>query len=99
MFADDVSGLRRMVASRPASMFAQAAQGVGGSRNGSSDRFDEDPDVASFVAGMRTDGDPVDTEQAKLHLVALEVLKEQGKANDYTDTEYIAAYEAAASRV
>lgn len=99
VFSDDVAGLRRMVASRPASMFVAPAQGVGGSRSGSSDRFDADPDVASFVAGMETGGDPVDTEQAKVHLIALEILKENGKANDYTNDDYVAAYEAAAKRV
>jgi phage I-like protein len=95
LFASDVQGLKRMIATRPAEMFAGLEpQGT----SGDPDRFIDEPDVAEFVKGFKG-SDPVDTEQAKQHLAALELLKEQGKANDYTNEDYVAAYTAAASAV
>ncbi|HXH93584.1 MAG TPA: phage protease, partial [Thermoanaerobaculia bacterium] len=96
IFAADVDGLRKMIATRPAEMFALEAKGTGG---GDTDRFVDDPDVAQFVKGMNTGGDPVDTEQAKQHLMALDILREQGKAETYTNDEYVAAYNKAAPLV
>ena len=96
IFAADVDGLRKMIATRPAEMFALEAKGTGG---GDTDRFVDDPDVAQFVKGMNTAGDPVDTEQAKQHLMALDILREQGKAETYTNDEYVAAYNKAAPLV
>jgi phage I-like protein len=95
LFASDVQGLKRMIATRPAEMFA-GLEPKGTS--GDPDRFIDEPDVAEFVKGFKG-SDPVDTEQAKQHLAALELLKEQGKANDYTSEDYVAAYTAAASAV
>jgi hypothetical protein len=43
--------------------------------------------------------DPVDTEQAKQHLLAMDILKEQGKSDKYTDAEYVAAYNRASALV
>jgi len=96
LFADDVDGLRRMLATRPAEMF-EHLETKGGSAD--PDRFVDDPDVSQFVATLKTEGDPVDTEQAKQHLLALAILKDQGKEDSYTDDEYVAAYTKAASSV
>jgi len=94
VFAADVDGLRKMIATRPADMFAPEPKGAGGEP----DRFVDDPDVAQYVKKFGTD-DPVDTEQAKQHLAAMEILREQGKADNYTNDEYITAYTQAASLV
>lgn len=96
VFAADVDGLRKMIATRPAEMFNLEAKGTGTSEP---DRFVDDPDVSQYVKSMNTGGDPVDTEQAKQHLAAMQILSEQGKADTYTDDEYIAAYNKAATLV
>jgi hypothetical protein len=41
--------------------------------------------------------DGVTADSAKLHLRALEILKEEGKADDYTADEYVLALEQAAA--
>jgi len=49
---------------------------------------------------QRIDVDSIDgvtADSAKLHLRALEILKEQGKADDYTADEYLVAVEKAAA--
>ena len=93
LFAKDVNGLKRLVATRPEN-FAGAEltpKGV----SGDASRFVDEPDVQQLV---RDSGytEPVDTESAKVHLTAMQILKDQGKANDYTDDEYVAACDQAA---
>jgi DNA-binding transcriptional MerR regulator len=96
LFAKDVTGLRRMIATRPAEMFAQLEpKGV----SGEPDRFVDDPDVSQYVKQMHKGGDPVDTEQAKQHLAAMQLLKDDGKAETYTNDEYVAAYQRASSLI
>jgi len=98
LFAKDVNGLKRMIATRPAEMFANLEpKGV----SGDVDRYVDDPDVSQFLKTGPFAGseDPVDTEQAKQHLMAIQILSEQGKAQTYTDSEYIAAYEQAKTLV
>jgi hypothetical protein len=95
LFASDVHGLQRLVATRKPEMFAGKPKGVAGDP----ERFAEDPDVSQYVKTLRTGDDPVDTEQAKQHLTAMQLLKEQGKAETYTNDEYVAAYNKAATLV
>lgn len=96
IFAKDVNGLRQLIATRPAEMFAQLEpKGV----TGDADRFVDDPEVSRYVKTLDTGGDAVDTEQAKQHLAAMDILKEQGKADNYTNDEYIRAYDQARSLV
>lgn len=95
VFSDDVNSLKRVLASRAANQFTPEPKGTGSEP----DRFADEPDVAEYVKGMDTGGDPVDTEQAKQHLLAMEILKEQGKSETYTNDEYVAAYTRAASLV
>jgi phage I-like protein len=88
IFAKDVNGLRQLIATRPTEMFAQLEpRGV----SGDADRFIDDPDVSRYAKSLGAQ-DPVDTEQAKQHLMAMDILKEQGKADKYTNDEYIEAY-------
>jgi len=95
LFAKDVNGLKRMIATRPAEMF-EHLEPKGGTADPA--RFVDDPDVSQFVASLKAN-DPVDTEQAKQHLAAMEILKEQGKDQTYTTDEYVTAYEQAKTLV
>jgi hypothetical protein len=57
-------------------------------------------DVLRTFKAVDEDADSVDgvtAESAKLHLRALEILKEQGKGDDYTADEYMLAVERAAA--
>jgi hypothetical protein len=57
-------------------------------------------DVLRTFKAVDEDADSVDgvtAESAKLHLRALEILKEQGKGDDYTADEYVLAVEKAAA--
>jgi phage I-like protein len=95
LFADNVKGLKSLIASRPEgfSKINGTPRGSGGSQD-----FTDDADVAQFTNSYKST-DPVDAESAKLHLLALEVLKEQGKGDDYTTDEYITAAEEARSNL
>lgn len=88
LFANDVDGLRKMIATRPAEMFAGDPKGG----NADPDRFADEPDVAAYAKTLETDGDPIDTEQAKVHLTAMQILKDADKADTYTTDEYVEAY-------
>lgn len=87
LFAKDPAGLKRMIATRPAEMF-EHLEPKGGSTD--PDRFVDEPDVQDLIRSGNY-SDPVDSESAKVHLAAMEILKEQGKAGNYTDAEYVAA--------
>jgi hypothetical protein len=57
-------------------------------------------DILRAFKAVDNDADSVDgvtADSAKLHLRALEILKEQGKADKYTADEYILAVEKAAA--
>jgi hypothetical protein len=57
-------------------------------------------DVLRAFKAVDNDADSVDgvtADSAKLHLRALEILKEQGKGDDYTPDDYILAVERAAA--
>jgi phage I-like protein len=95
VFASDVTGLRKLIATRPGDMFVGEAKGG----TADPDRYVDDPDVTQYVKGLDTGGDPVDTEQAKTHLAAMQLLKEDGKDKTYTNDEYVAAYNRAAELV
>jgi phage I-like protein len=95
VFASDVTGLRKLIATRPGDMFVGEAKGG----TADPDRYVDDPDVTQYVKGLDTKGDPVDTEQAKTHLAAMQLLKEDGKDKTYTNDEYVAAYNRAAQLV
>jgi hypothetical protein len=62
-----------------------------------------DPKTLDVLRGFKAvdeDADSVDgvtAQSAKLHLRALEILKEQGKGDDYTSDEYVLALEQAAA--
>jgi phage I-like protein len=95
VFAADVTGLKRMIASRPREMFVFEAKGTGSEP----DRYADEPDVQQYTKTLNTGGVAVDTEQAKQHLVAMQLLKDRGKAETYTDDEYVEAYEQAKTAV
>jgi len=99
LFAKDVTGLKRLIAARPENFVTDrvAPQGAAGEP----DRFVDDPDIAQLAndSTYKYSDTRIDTEQGKQHLVAMELLKEQGKATTYTDDEYVAAYTRAATLV
>jgi phage I-like protein len=97
VFASDVNGLRRVLAARTSNMFMPEQKGQ--STAPEYDRFADDADVAQYVKTLGAGDDPVDTEQAKQHLLAMDILKEQGKSDKYTDAEYVAAYNRASALV
>jgi len=92
LFAKDVNGLKRLIATKPEGFVTDrlAPQGAAGEP----DRFVDDPDIAQLASDsmFKSEDARIDTEQGKQHLVAMELLKEQGKATTYTDDEYVAAY-------
>jgi hypothetical protein len=86
-FADNVNGLKSLIATRPAGFFGNGKP-LGSSAD-NPDRFKDDQDVSAYAKTVKGP-DPLDTESAKVHLQALEILEEKGKdAND--PEEYIRA--------
>jgi phage I-like protein len=95
IFAKDVDSLKRLIATKPEGFVGEMTpKGVAGDY----DRFVDDPDVAQFAKTV-VSPHPVDTESAKLHLGALQILKEKGKADTYTNDEYLAACDEAAKQL
>lgn len=80
-FADNPDGLAELISARPEHMFALNARG-------SNVDLEEGDDIVSVRAKFDSDeADGVDTESARLHVRAEQILREQGKSI-YTDTEY-----------
>ena len=92
VFADDVNGLRKIVATRPQGMYLKAGKEYGSGGRGPT--F-EDPDTTALAERMNITGDvPVDDQSAGLHVRAEQWLKEQGKTNP-TEADWLEAYTAA----
>lgn len=84
---DNPEALKAFANSRPPAMFAKfTEQGHGGSGL---------PDPALAEIRQQFKGDPVDDDSARVHIAAMAILKEQGKANDHTAEEYMRAVETA----
>jgi phage I-like protein len=92
LFADNVSGLRELIATRPSGFAKTPLEPKG--IVGDPDRFGDDAEVAAYVKA-NTYTEPVDTESAKVHLQAMQILKDKGKEDDYTPDDYIKACEEA----
>lgn len=94
LFADNVNGLKTLLASRPAgfydSVYGRTEKGSGG-RGISID----DPDTLALAREMGVKNEPLDEQSAQLHLRAMAVLREQGKDRDYTADMYRAALDEA----
>jgi len=98
LFADNVSGLKTLLASRPAGFYAAYGRKEKGSGGGAT-TFD-DPDTAAVAREFGATGDePIDEESAQLHLRAMAMLKEQGKERGYSAEEYSSALKEASTKV
>jgi len=98
LFAENVSGLKTLLASRPAGFYAGYGRKEKGSGGGAT-TFD-DPDTAAVAREFGATGDdPIDEESAQLHLRAMAILKESGKDRDYDASDYRAALDEAALKV
>lgn len=93
-FASSPSALRELIESRPDHMFALTGRGGGGG-----DDVEEGDDVLSVKAKFQSvEADGVDTDSARLHVRAEQILRDRGKAV-YTDVEYAEALEQASDPV
>jgi phage I-like protein len=93
-FSDNPDGLKTLVNARPPGLFAHLTRPQG---SGASSRVDAELRVVGKEFGA-TDSIPVDEDSARLHVAAIEILREQNKEHGYTDADYVAALTAAASR-
>lgn len=81
-FATNPSGLREIVEARPEHLFALAGRGSSGGD------LEEGDDVISVKAQFQSvEADGVDTDSARVHVRAMQILREQGKS-DPTEAEY-----------
>lgn len=91
LFVDNVPGLRTLIAGRPAGMYGQHKE-IGSGGKGVS--FD-DPDTVALAKEMGVKDEPLDEESAQLHIRAVAILRENGKASEYTADEYMSAIDEA----
>lgn len=92
-FADNPDGLKTLVNARPPDLFAHLSRpkGTGATRN--------DAEIRALGAQFgATEQIPLDEDGARLHVAAMEVLREKGKELDHSEAEYAAALSVAAAR-
>lgn len=88
-YESNLDGLKELVNARPIGMFAKFDE-IGSSEEGPGGNAEH-----KVLAEQLRASDPLDTESADLHLGALKVLADRGKASDYTAEEYMAALDEA----
>lgn len=93
-FADNVDGLKTLVNARPAGLFEHLARPRG---SGADTRRDAEVRAIGEQFGA-SDKIPVDEDSARLHVAAMDILREQGKEYQYTEAEYAAALTAASKQ-
>lgn len=97
LFADNVNGLKTLMASRPAGFYGGYSRKEIGSGAGNGNAWD-DPDTAAVARelGVKSDSEiPVDNDSARLHLRAMAILREQGKDRNYDSEDYATALDEA----
>ena len=87
VFEDNVQGLREVIATRAVGLFTPKDRGHG---SGASRYSLDDPDLSSLAKEF-SGPDELDPDSGKLHLLALDILKQRGKADKYEQDDYLTA--------